>query len=357
MTSISTSPAGLRIGEPAADLAVAAALVSALAETPVPADTVVFGEIGLVGPGAAGLARRCAAQGGGEARLCRGLVPARPASARPPFGRRHRDVADRPSQRAGRPPCPRRAPPPDAARDGRLMNPLDIGVIAVIGLSAVFAFARGFVREALSIVAWVGAGFVTLYGFRHVYRHRRADGPQPAAVAAHRRVRPVHRQPDRADDRHRDHRPLGACAAHCRRSIARSASFSASCGALFILSLAFLLIEIMVPQPGEPPDWLREAKSTPYLQQGAEMLRNVLPEIAGAQKTSAAVDDLKTKSVDQVDKAIRAYVNPAAPAQTAGTNRRRRRPISPATRRRSTASSTTTIADRGGTCHRLVTRR
>jgi DNA repair protein RadA/Sms len=40
---------GLRIAEPAADLAVAAALVSSLADTPVPADMVVFGEIGLGG--------------------------------------------------------------------------------------------------------------------------------------------------------------------------------------------------------------------------------------------------------------------------------------------------------------------
>jgi DNA repair protein RadA/Sms len=40
---------GLRIVEPAADLAVAAALVSALNELPVPADTVVFGEIALSG--------------------------------------------------------------------------------------------------------------------------------------------------------------------------------------------------------------------------------------------------------------------------------------------------------------------
>ena len=40
---------GLRIVEPAADLAVAAALVSALTETPMPTDTVVFGEIALSG--------------------------------------------------------------------------------------------------------------------------------------------------------------------------------------------------------------------------------------------------------------------------------------------------------------------
>ena len=40
---------GLRIGEPAADLAVAAALVSAARGVPVPPKTVVFGEIGLSG--------------------------------------------------------------------------------------------------------------------------------------------------------------------------------------------------------------------------------------------------------------------------------------------------------------------
>jgi DNA repair protein RadA/Sms len=40
---------GLRIAEPAADLAVAAALVSSQTGDPVPANTVVFGEIGLSG--------------------------------------------------------------------------------------------------------------------------------------------------------------------------------------------------------------------------------------------------------------------------------------------------------------------
>ena len=40
---------GLRIGEPAADLAVAAALISSLTDRPVPEDVVVFGEIGLSG--------------------------------------------------------------------------------------------------------------------------------------------------------------------------------------------------------------------------------------------------------------------------------------------------------------------
>jgi DNA repair protein RadA/Sms len=40
---------GLRITEPAADLAVAAALISALTDEPLPKDSVVFGEVALSG--------------------------------------------------------------------------------------------------------------------------------------------------------------------------------------------------------------------------------------------------------------------------------------------------------------------
>jgi DNA repair protein RadA/Sms len=40
---------GYRVGDPAADLAVAAALVSALSERPVPAETITFGEVALSG--------------------------------------------------------------------------------------------------------------------------------------------------------------------------------------------------------------------------------------------------------------------------------------------------------------------
>ena len=40
---------GIRINEPAADLAVAAALISALSNQPLPADMIYFGEIGLAG--------------------------------------------------------------------------------------------------------------------------------------------------------------------------------------------------------------------------------------------------------------------------------------------------------------------
>src|SRR5881227_1232884 len=83
---------GLRIVEPAADLAVAAALVSALTEPPFPADTVVFGEIGLSG--------RVRPVGHAEARLkeaaklgfTEAWVPARPVGRRGSSGEGLRTV-------------------------------------------------------------------------------------------------------------------------------------------------------------------------------------------------------------------------------------------------------------------------
>ncbi|HVJ55747.1 MAG TPA: CvpA family protein [Aliidongia sp.] len=48
------------------------------------------------------------------------------------------------------------------------MNTLDFIVVAVVALSGLFAFVRGFVREALSIAAWAGALVVAIYFFTPV---------------------------------------------------------------------------------------------------------------------------------------------------------------------------------------------
>lgn len=48
------------------------------------------------------------------------------------------------------------------------VNAFDIGVLLVILVSALFAYARGFVHEILSIVGWVGATFITIGAFPYV---------------------------------------------------------------------------------------------------------------------------------------------------------------------------------------------
>ena len=47
-------------------------------------------------------------------------------------------------------------------------NAADLIVIAILLVSALLAFSRGFVRELLSVAVWVGAIFATLYGFAYV---------------------------------------------------------------------------------------------------------------------------------------------------------------------------------------------
>jgi DNA repair protein RadA/Sms len=73
---------GLRIAEPAADLAVAAALVSALAGRPVPPDAVVFGEVGLAGEVRAVSQTEARLKEAAKLGFARALVPERRGPAR-----------------------------------------------------------------------------------------------------------------------------------------------------------------------------------------------------------------------------------------------------------------------------------
>jgi membrane protein required for colicin V production len=171
------------------------------------------------------------------------------------------------------------------------MNPLDLGVIAIVVLSAVFAFARGFVREALSIVAWVGAAAVTLYGFSTVEPMVDAHMHNPLlsqvaagfglfvvsliilTIATGFVARLVHATGLTPIDR-----TLGFI-------------FGLARGA-FLVCLAYLLLDLSVPQASDRPEWIRDAKSAPYLHEGASVLQGFLP------------DSLKAKSAEDVIKSL-----------------------------------------------------
>ena len=114
---------GLRIQEPAADLAAAAALVSSLANAPLPADAVYFGEISLSGavrPVAQAAARLKEAQKLGFARA---IVPdAARAEPRSDSGLTLESVASLANLVADIAARGRRPGPPGSARRGRSMS-------------------------------------------------------------------------------------------------------------------------------------------------------------------------------------------------------------------------------------------
>jgi membrane protein required for colicin V production len=202
------------------------------------------------------------------------------------------------------------------------MNWLDLGVIGIIVLSAVFAFARGFVREALSIVAWVGAAAITLYGFNWAYAQvdPHVHNPLLSQVIAGFGLfvvslvvltmltgvvaRTVHATGLSPIDR-----TLGFVFGLAR--------------GVFLVCAAYLLVTMTLPQNDWPP-WLREAKSAPYLNEGAEMLKGVLPEslkIKSADSTDGVIRkiDLKPTAAEQAKQAAGALANPTPPAAQPAT--------------------------------------
>ena len=196
------------------------------------------------------------------------------------------------------------------------MNPLDLAVIALIVLSAVFAFARGFVREALSIVAWAGAAAITVKGFDAVYAgvEPHIHNPLLSQIVAGFGLFVVSLVILTI---------LTSIVARMVKSIGLSPIdrtlgfiFGLARGA-FLVCLAFLLLDVAVPKD-DRPGWIREAKSGPYLHEGAEMLRGWLPESLKIKTATAAEEliqkiDPKAAAAAEADKAMRALANPGAP--------------------------------------------
>lgn len=196
------------------------------------------------------------------------------------------------------------------------MNPLDIGVVVVLALSAIFAFARGFVREALSIVAWVGAAAITWYGgdyVKHLLQGFVSDQLLAKLIALSGTflvslviltiitsliARLVHLTGLSGLDR-----TLGF-------------AFGLFRGALILCLLYLLAIDYVFPPDHQPP-WLKTAKSAPWLDEGAGKLRAFVPEQLKTKTAEATHDLLGTSAgaaAKEEAKAARdALLKPAAP--------------------------------------------
>jgi membrane protein required for colicin V production len=195
------------------------------------------------------------------------------------------------------------------------MNWLDLAVLGTIVLSAIFAFARGFVREALSIVAWVGAAFITFKGFDWVYAqvdplvHNTLLSQLIAGLGLFfgslivlTIVTGIVARMVRATGLSPVDRTLGFI-------------FGLARGAVLVC-LAYLLLDIAVPKD-DRPSWIREAKVEPYIHEGADVLRGFLPESLKSKSAAAAEElirkiDPKGAAAAEADKAMRALANPTA---------------------------------------------
>lgn len=182
------------------------------------------------------------------------------------------------------------------------MNVIDIGVFAIVILSALLAFSRGLVRELLSVAGWVGAAFATLYLFPLAQPVARDLIPMTLAadlgsalliflvvliafsILSGFIARRLHQTDFKLLDR-----SLGFV-------------FGAGRG-LVLLSLGLLLVN-WAYKPDERPIAVREAKSLPVLAYGADLLRSMVPNDF-LEGSKVSVDDLKKRTRKDISRSFK----------------------------------------------------
>ena len=153
---------------------------------------------------------------------------------------------------------------------------LDIGLIVVMLISGVLAMVRGFMREVLSIAAWVIAAVVALYSYAKAVPYAKqyisndliATGVSVAALFLGTLLI-VSLFTVKVSDIILDSR-VGA--------LDRSLGFLFGLArGLVIMVVAFLFFVWLVPAKSLP-DWVKNARSRPVLQGTGDWLLSVLPD-------------------------------------------------------------------------------
>ena len=176
------------------------------------------------------------------------------------------------------------------------LNLFDASVIGVLALSCLFAFFRGFVREILSLGAWIGAAIITIYYFPAMAAYLKPHFKSAVGAAG-----------------------VGTLIIYTIALIGFSIInaviikyvrtgndvgmldnfmgfvFGLARGA-FIISLGYFLLTIAMPEK-EYPEWLKQSATRPYAELGAIKLAKVAPEYL------REISTLEKKAVDEMDAA------------------------------------------------------
>ncbi len=156
------------------------------------------------------------------------------------------------------------------------LNMFDAVVIIIFLLSTLLAFFRGFVREVLSLGAWLGAGIITIYAFEPVSNmlkeHTEKDmiayllgglGTYITVLIVISLINAV------------IIRYIKSGSEVGMLDNLLGLGFGALRGA-FIVSLGYLVLTLVVDEES-PPSWMKNAATRPLAQSGALTLAKIAP--------------------------------------------------------------------------------
>jgi membrane protein required for colicin V production len=197
------------------------------------------------------------------------------------------------------------------------MNVLDIIVIVVIALSALLAFARGFVKEAFSILSWIGAAAATVYGMPYVrpYADQLISSPMIANAAAAIGLFVVSLIVISILTSAIARRVKGSSLSTLDRSL--GFLFGAARG-IVLACLGILVISWTIPEP-DWPGWMRESKTRPYLASGADYLKSLVPAQTRARGAEAATEAQRNyEQMQEAQKLMQPFLNPKGAGGSGG---------------------------------------
>lgn len=198
--------------------------------------------------------------------------------------------------------------------DSLPVNVTDIGVGVVLLVSALLAYARGFVHEVLAVGGWIGAIFTTIYGFPYAKPFARdlIELQWVADLTTGTVLFIVSLVILSIITRTISNRVQASMLNALDRSL--GFLFGILRGAVLV-SLAYVGVEMVQPVSEQPP-WLRSARSMPVIEAGARLLRSLIPD----DEDDAAATDAREKAqrILDAEKAMRQMLSAQPKAKDTG---------------------------------------
>lgn len=153
---------------------------------------------------------------------------------------------------------------------------LDVIVLTLVAISTVLAFLRGFAKEALAVLNWIGAALMALYAYPLLKPVTLSVFGEPILATAIAGLVPFLV----------GFAALSVVTHYLCREVERGTAGTVNrvLGLVFgllrgwvLVSVMFLLMSQFV-EPADEPPWIANALSRPYLAQGAEQLWSMVPD-------------------------------------------------------------------------------